>query len=460
MSESIEEQLRRVLAQSATLEVPDSLPIPPRRPVDEIAGRRTPRRWLAPAISGVAAAVIAVVATLLVVHHGSPTDGVAQPAQVAVPRVVGVTLVRAEREITGAGLTLGTVTSIESATVQKGLVVSQQSSPGTLMARGAPVDLAVSSGVGSVPADLVTVPDLTTLTAAEAEAQLTVLHLVMKTDRVASTEVDKNKVLGQNPPANRSLKSGGTVTVEIGSGPNVTTVPTGLVGMSYDGAVAALEAAHLTATQQVVDGTAALNTVVGVTGGEPGASLQEGTPIVLQTSNNQLFVVPNLADLSTDDAAAQLDALGWTGSADSFQQYSSPSTDPALIGTIAHGPHEVRNPNGSGTVSKPGQDPAAGATVRKSAPFEVVVYGKKQIAVPTFVPGVTTTDQAVGALQDLGVTNIKVITQQPAVPPAAPHTFVSMTPKSGSVVDFDTPVTVTVRGDAPAPPTTRATTTK
>ena len=111
---------------------------------------------------------------------------------------------------------------------------------------------------------------------------------------------------------------------------------------------------------------------------------------MLQTSNNQLFVVPNLANLSTDDAASQLNTLGWTGSANSFQKYASPSTDGTLIGKIASGPQEVTNPDGNGTTQKPGQDPAVGDTVRKTASFKVVVYSKKQIAIPTFTPGVTT----------------------------------------------------------------------
>ena len=77
MNETIEEQLRRVLAQDALAQVPDSTPIPPpRRQRDEFVARRPTRRWIAPVISGIAAAVIAVFATLLAVHHSSPTAGV------------------------------------------------------------------------------------------------------------------------------------------------------------------------------------------------------------------------------------------------------------------------------------------------------------------------------------------------------------------------------------------------
>jgi hypothetical protein len=87
MNETIEDQLRRVLAQSALGEVPASTPIPARRGADELPGRRARRHWVAPVISGIAAAVIAVLATLLVVHQSTPTDGVARPAQVVTPHV-------------------------------------------------------------------------------------------------------------------------------------------------------------------------------------------------------------------------------------------------------------------------------------------------------------------------------------------------------------------------------------
>ena len=398
MNETIEDQLRRVLAQSAAAEVPASTPIPARRRADELPRRRARRHWVAPVISGIAAAVIAVLATLLVVHQSTPTDGVARPAQVVTPQV----------------------------------------------------DPTASAGVTSVAVpDLVTVPNLKTLSVVAANAQLKAFHLVMKSVGVVSTDGGKGEVVGQSPPASAQVKVGSTVTVQVGTGPNFTRLPTGLVGMTYDQAVAALKTANLTATQQVVDGTAPLNTVVKVIGVKAGAQVSEGTPIVLQTSNNHLFVVPNLAGLTVDDAAARLNTLGWHGDAASLGQYSAQTTDAEQFGKIAGGRQEVTNPDGGGVITRPGQDPTVGSTAGKTAPFKVVVYRKKQIVVPTFTPGVTTTDGAVRALQNLGASNIKVITQQPAIPPAVPQTFISMEPRGGSVVDFDAEITLTVQGDAP-----------
>jgi beta-lactam-binding protein with PASTA domain len=125
-----------------------------------------------------------------------------------------------------------------------------------------------------------------------------------------------------------------------------------------------------------------------------------------------------------------------------------------LIGKIAGGTQKALDPLSRGLTTKPGQDPAAGTKVRRSTQFAVVVYAKKEVTLPGFTPGVTTTNGVVAGLNNAGVDNIQVITQQPAVPPAVPHTFISMEPRSGSVVDFDSQVTVTVWGDPPAPPTT------
>ena len=453
MSDEERTQVMRPGPQQVGVVAGPSLLAPPRPPVpddmwDDEEEDRSKKVWGYVGIGVLCLALLAgaIFLTLQVTKKDN------KPAQVAAPQVQGMTLAAAEKSITDAGLKVGTTKTVESSTVPRGTVTKQDPSQGTPIDLGQPVNLEVSKGVTAV-----TVPNLKTLSPAQAETQLAGLNLLMKSVGVTSTDAEKNTVVGQSPAVNTSVKPGSTVTVQVGNGPNFTKVPTDLVGKSYDQAVAELKAANLTATQQVVDGIQPLNTVVKVTGVTPGASVQEGTPVVLQTSNNQLFTVPPLANLSPEDAATNLNNLGWSGNAGSFQKYGAQTTDGTLIGKIASGPQDVANPQG-GTMQKPGQNPAAGATARKNAQFQVVVYTKKQIALPTFTPGVTSTDEAVGALQNLGASNIKVVTQQPATPPAVPHTYISMTPNSGSVVDFDTEITVTVWGDAPAPPTTPKTT--
>ena len=71
------------------------------------------------------------------------------PAQVAVPKVVGLTQAAATTSITGASLTLGTVTTQSSATVPSGSVISQSPAAATKIAAGSAVNLTVSSGAAA-----------------------------------------------------------------------------------------------------------------------------------------------------------------------------------------------------------------------------------------------------------------------------------------------------------------------
>ena len=70
--------------------------------------------------------------------------------QVAVPNVVGLTQAAATSAITGAGLTVGTVTPQSSGTVAAGNVISESPLAGTLENLGTAVNLVVSTGPGQV----------------------------------------------------------------------------------------------------------------------------------------------------------------------------------------------------------------------------------------------------------------------------------------------------------------------
>src|SRR6184192_2134545 len=74
------------------------------------------------------------------VASGSAVDLVVSsgPAQVAVPNVVGQTQAAATSAITGAGLTVGTVTMQSSRTVAAGSVISESPPAGTMVASGSP----------------------------------------------------------------------------------------------------------------------------------------------------------------------------------------------------------------------------------------------------------------------------------------------------------------------------------
>jgi beta-lactam-binding protein with PASTA domain len=91
------------------------------------------------------------------VAPGSPMTlvisiGPGAPANVNVPNVVGLTQAAATSAITGASLTLGTVTTQSSATVAAGSVISQNPAADASVAPGSAVAIVVSTGAPAPPA--------------------------------------------------------------------------------------------------------------------------------------------------------------------------------------------------------------------------------------------------------------------------------------------------------------------
>jgi len=70
----------------------------------------------------------------------------AGPAAYVVPKVVGLTQMDAQTEITAADLAVGTVTQTTSTSIPGGKIISQNPTAGTLVLQGSPVSLIVSSG--------------------------------------------------------------------------------------------------------------------------------------------------------------------------------------------------------------------------------------------------------------------------------------------------------------------------
>ena len=368
-------------------------------------------------------------------------------AQVLTPQVQELAVAKAEKAITDVGLTVGTIKPVENS-APSGSVTKQDPSSGTLVDKGRPINLEVSKGISAV-----TVPNLATLSADAATAQINKLGLISKVTQKPSTDQQRNTVIDQNPLAGTSVRPGSTVSYSIGTGPVFTKVPTDLVGKSYDQAVAELKAVKLTAVQKLVDGVQPKNTVLKLDGRNPGESVPQQTPITLQVSNNNLFVMPPLLNLSPEDAFTQLHNAGWNAtSPDAIVKSYADSTDRTLIGKIADGVQPVSNGAG-GTVPKPGQFPAVGATVAKSVAVNVVVYQAKQIVLPQFTPGVTTRDEIENAFNGLGDPNVFVRIQNFAPDATLVGKFISMDPVANATpIDFDTTVTVTVYGDVKPPP--------
>jgi PASTA domain-containing protein len=161
---------------------------------------------------------------------------------VSVPNVVGDTQAAASTAITGAGLTVGTVTTQSSSTVTSGDVISENPAASSTVTKGSAVALVVSSG--SAP---VSVPNVVGDTQAAASTAITGAALMVgNVTTQSSSTVVAGKVISENPAAATSVAKGSAVALIVSSGPTNYTVGGTLIGLGAG------------ATVQVLNGTATL----------------------------------------------------------------------------------------------------------------------------------------------------------------------------------------------------------
>lgn len=134
---------------------------------------------------------------------------------VSVPNVVNQPQATAEGNITGAGLTVGTVTTANDPVIVAGNVISQNPTGGTPVAPNTSVDLVVSLGPAPV-----NVPNVVGQpTAASADAILEGVGLDLGTATTVDSAQPIGQVLSQNPTAGTSVLPGTLVDVTVSSGP-------------------------------------------------------------------------------------------------------------------------------------------------------------------------------------------------------------------------------------------------
>jgi hypothetical protein len=142
-------------------------------------------------------------------------------SNVSVPNVVGSTQSAATTSITGAGLTVGSVTTQSSATVSSGSVISESPAAGSNVAKGSAVFLVVSSGTPPVSVPNVIGSSQTAATAAITAAGLTLGTVTMQ----SSATVVAGNVISESPAAGTSVASGSQVSLVVSTGA-ATSSPT------------------------------------------------------------------------------------------------------------------------------------------------------------------------------------------------------------------------------------------
>jgi PASTA domain len=190
-------------------------------------------------------------------------------AQISIPNVVGDSQTVATTAITGAGLTVGTVTQASSATVASGSVISQTPAAGASAASGASVALVVSSGPAPVA-----VPNVVGNTQAAATTAITGAGLKLGTlTQATSATVVAGDVVSENPAAGTSVTNGSAVALVISTGPQTFTIAGTLIGLGANASVQILNGADTLPIS--ANGSFTLPTGI-VSGGEYSVSV--GTP--------------------------------------------------------------------------------------------------------------------------------------------------------------------------------------
>ena len=314
-------------------------------------------------------------------------------SSIQVPNLVGLTQTAAQKSITDAGFTVGTITLQNSDTVTSGNVISQSPAALTTAQGGTVINLVVSSGRAATKQ--VTIPSLVGLTQTQAEAALQAVGLVpMAGDPEANNTVAAGVVFKQNPSAGSTALVGSTVTFTVALGATTVTVPD-VTGESQDDATADLTNAGLgvdttTAYSDTVDAGLIISTDPSA-----GVSVKSGTKVTMCVSLGSKpasqVAVPNLMTLTLTEAQASLTSAGLTWN---------------VAGDL------------NGTVIS--QDPAAGTMVDQGTAVTIVLAGApNQVAVPDLAG--LTLSEAQTSLQNLslycaysGDENGVVATQDPA----------------------------------------------
>jgi eukaryotic-like serine/threonine-protein kinase len=191
--------------------------------------RRRLNMWLWIIGALVVLGVVAGVAYAILGGSGPPTH--------AVPQVDGLTVQKAQQEITKAGLKYKVVDQT-SASIPKNIVIKTSPPNGSVMAAGTQVTIFASSGPR-----MVKVPDVKGQPQASAVSQLRKDGFTVNELTDSSSAAPPGTVVRQKPSSGSSVKFGSTVTIYIS--PGGATVPY-VIGDNYQVAIGKLGNAGFT----------------------------------------------------------------------------------------------------------------------------------------------------------------------------------------------------------------------
>lgn len=411
---------------------PAPLLAPPRRPAtqdmweEDETPDRSKRVWGFVGIGALCLALLggAIFLTLKL------TNFQGRPAVVATPDLSGKSLADATKLLQENNLQVGDTVQVESADNMVGKVVKQNPSPGQTVDQASKVNLQIGKGVTAV-----NVPNLGTMTADQAKAELTKNKLKYKEDLVDSDQAHAGYVLGQDPSFGTPVAPGSTVVVKVGKGPVWVTVPGDLVGKGYDDAAKSLSALKLVPQKKQVASFEDKDKVLAVDPA-PNTQQQQGQQVILTVSDNSQFKMPNVRNQTPQDALTNVKKAGWTQSG-VFATQDRTVDQRTLVGLVVD------------------QSVPEGTAIDRNAGITIFIGTAKQVVMPDLRG--KSADQIADQMAEAGFDMSKVsITEGPVAPSAdmVGKWASSSLAADGSSVDWDTPVQIQVYKAAPPPPTT------
>ncbi len=311
----------------------------------------------------------------------------------AVPNLVGLTQAAAQTAITAVGLTVGTGTTTNSATVPAGMVISQTPTAGSNVPPGSAVALVVSLGAK--------VPNVVGLTQAAAETAITSGGLTVGTVTTAtSTTVPAGTVISQSPAAGANVAPGTAVTLVVSLGVVVPNV----VGLTQAAAQTAITSASLK-VGTVTTANSATVAVGKVMSQNPaaGAKVEAGSAVALVVSLG--VKVPNVVGSPKGSAQTALTTAGLT-----VGTVTSANSQTVAIGNVIS------------------QNPTAGSNVAPGSAVALVI--SQGTAVPNVVNKSQAAAQSALAGVGLAVGNVTSVFSD-TVPPG---NVISQIPTAGTNV--------------------------
>ncbi|SFK48321.1 Stk1 family PASTA domain-containing Ser/Thr kinase [Cellulomonas sp. KH9] len=274
----------------------------------------------------------------------------------------------------------------------------------------------------------VAVPTVAGMSQEEAVQTIRDADLIPEPAQEPSDDVPAGSATRTDPAAGETVEKETSVKVYISTGPSEVTVPD-VAGQTEAEAVAALEAAGLTVspTRQPEDNPSVPKGRVTKTDPPADSPAKAGATVTLYVSSGNV-VVPNVTGKNVEVATEELTALGLRVNTSNVA-----STEP------------------EGNVVS--QDRAEGAVVPQGSVVNLgIAEPPNTAAVPTNLRGLTY-DQAVQALQAVGLTNIA---REDVASDEAANTVVSSDPSGGTEIAKEQRVTLRVSrgpsaGNNPAP---------